>query len=342
MCKRFARGRFGTAMVLAGGLALSMFSLDVMAQSGCDDLMGEPVTQDVHYDNQIQPIFNDHCIVCHSGPNPPPFIPGGGLNLEAGQSHGNLINEPSSQDGSWIRVVPSDLDVSLLFHKINCNTPPVGVRMPQGGPALSAAQQALFRDWINQGALPSPPPPPTFSIGGTVGGLASGATVVLQNNGADNLSVSTNGPFTFDTELEDGEDYIVTVFQQPANPSQTCTVANGSGAVTGAGVTDVEVTCVTNTFTIGGTVSGLDGDGLVLQNNGGDDLAISEDGPFTFATELPQGAGYEVTVFQQAEDPVQFCVVENGIGVMPAADVDNVEVECFDQDLDVFEDRFEV
>ena len=41
------------------------------------------------------------------------------------------------------------------------------------------------------------PPPVTYTIGGTLTGLATGATVVLQNNAGDNLTVSANGNFTF-------------------------------------------------------------------------------------------------------------------------------------------------
>ena len=36
-------------------------------------------------------------------------------------------------------------------------------------------------------------------------------------------------------------------------------------------ITEVEVNCTTNAYAVGGTVSGLSGSGLVLQNNGGDD-----------------------------------------------------------------------
>ena len=42
------------------------------------------------------------------------------------------------------------------------------------------------------------------------------------------------------------------------------------------------VTCANNGYTVGGTVSGLSGGGLVLQNNGGDDIAVSANGTFTF------------------------------------------------------------
>ena len=48
-------------------------------------------------------------------------------------------------------------------------------------------------------------------------------------------------------------------------------------------VSDVAVACKTRGYTIGGTVSGLKGSGLVLSNNGADPLQVRTDGPFTFA-----------------------------------------------------------
>ena len=54
------------------------------------------------------------------------------------------------------------------------------------------------------------------------------------------------------------------------------------------------VTCTTNTYTIGGTISGLVGTGLVLQDNGGDNLAITSNGNFTFATPVASGGAYAV------------------------------------------------
>lgn len=83
-----------------------------------------------------------------------------------------------------------------------------------------------------------------YTVGGTVSGLA-GTGLVLQNNGGDNLPISANGPFTFPTALGNGSPYNVTVFTQPTGPAQTCTVTNGSGTISGANVTNVQVTCVT-------------------------------------------------------------------------------------------------
>jgi len=105
---------------------------------------------------------------------------------------------------------------------------------------------------------------PTYTVGGTVSGLA-GSSLVLQNNGGNNLTVGASGAFTFSTALASGSSYAVTVLTQPSSPSQTCSITSGgSGNVGSANVTSVQVTCVTNTYSVGGTVSGLDSSGLVL------------------------------------------------------------------------------
>ncbi|HLQ26476.1 MAG TPA: hypothetical protein VK138_11435, partial [Acidiferrobacterales bacterium] len=89
----------------------------------------------------------------------------------------------------------------------------------------------------------SPPPSvASYSIGGKVTGLA-GTGLVLQNNGAGNLSLSANGSFIFATAVNDGGSYNVTVLTQPSVPSQTCAVTGGTGSVSGANVTNVAVTC---------------------------------------------------------------------------------------------------
>ena len=58
-------------------------------------------------------------------------------------------------------------------------------------------------------------------------------------------------------------------------------------------------TTTTTTYTIGGTVSGTLRTGLVLQNNGGDNLAIAGDGTFTFATAIAASSAYDVAVLTQ-------------------------------------------
>ncbi len=82
-------------------------------------------------------------------------------------------------------------------------------------------------------------PPTTYTIGGTISGLVG--TIVLQNNGGDNLTRTINGSFSFTTALADAAAYSVTVLTQPTG--QTCNVASGSGNVAAANVTTVVVTC---------------------------------------------------------------------------------------------------
>ena len=154
--------------------------------------------------------------------------------------------------------------------------------------------------------------------------------LALANDGADVLNIKANGPFTFTSPLFDGDPYIVTVEGQPRQPSQTCEVSNGVGLINGADVDNVLVNCTLDTFTVGGTVSGLTGSGLVLQNNGGDDLAVSQDGAFEFATALEDFSSYKVTVYSQAREPAQVCSVTNGNGALDGADVVNVQINCVD------------
>jgi 6-phosphogluconolactonase (cycloisomerase 2 family) len=170
----------------------------------------------------------------------------------------------------------------------------------------------------------SPPPPTQYTIGGTASGL-SGTGLVLQDNGADNLDVTGDGAFTFATKVDSGGTYSVTVMTQPSG--QTCTVTNGSGTATG-NVTSVAVSCTSSGagVTVGGTVSGLTGTGLVLQDNGGDDLDVSQNGSFTFATALVSGKAYAVTVLTQPSG--QTCTVTNGTGTAGSADITTVTVSC--------------
>ncbi len=161
----------------------------------------------------------------------------------------------------------------------------------------------------------------TYSVGGTVSGLSG--TVVLQNNGGDDLSVSGNGAFTFATRLATGAGYKVTVKTNPSG--QSCSVSGGTGTVGSANVTNVVVSCTTNTYSVGGSVSGLSGT-VVLQDNGGDDLSVSGDGAFTFATRLATGVGYNVTV--KTNPSGQSCSVSGGSGHVGSANVTSVAVTC--------------
>jgi hypothetical protein len=169
--------------------------------------------------------------------------------------------------------------------------------------------------------------PNTYTVGGTVSGL-SGTGLTLQDNGGAPLAIGANGAFVFPGSLAGGAPYNVTVLTQPTNPTQNCTVTNGSGNIGAANITNVTITCTTSTFTVGGTVVGNNISNLSLQNNGGAPLAVDGAGAFTFPTPVASGAPYAVTVATQPSNPSQTCTVTNGSGIIGAANVTNVTVTC--------------
>jgi formylglycine-generating enzyme required for sulfatase activity len=184
-----------------------------------------------------------------------------------------------------------------------------------------------------------------FKIGGTVvgiiGTLAAGDELVLQLNEGINLSIYENGDFTFDVLLNDGIPYAVTVLTQPQKkPTQVCTVTDGSGTIEGKDIDNIVVTCV-GYYSVGGTVSGLSGTGLILQNNETDNLDIIEDGDFIFLTEIANGENYNVTVFSQPTGPNQTCSVSNGSGTISGTNISNINIVCMMQDKDITSFIFE-
>ena len=120
-----------------------------------------------------------------------------------------------------------------------------------GGTALFSAGSPKFNDlwvfqpWASAGVPPPSPPPPTvtYTVGGTVYGL-DGSGLVLQDNLADNLTLSSTGAFTFPAALASGENYSVTILTQPSNPQQVCILNNAVGTAI-ANVTNVQVMCTT-------------------------------------------------------------------------------------------------
>ena len=175
------------------------------------------------------------------------------------------------------------------------------------------------------------PPPTTYTIGGTVSGLAASG-LTLDDNGGDTLTVSSGATtFTFSTALASGAAYAVTVASQPNG--ELCTVSSGTGTAT-ANVTSVVVSCgASPTYTIGGSITGLTESGLTLDDNGGNTLTVNSGATtFTFSTALTSGAAYDVTV---ASQPLgENCTATANTGTA-SANVTSVAVACADSGVAV-------
>ncbi|HLA70507.1 MAG TPA: hypothetical protein VK624_03285, partial [Steroidobacteraceae bacterium] len=174
--------------------------------------------------------------------------------------------------------------------------------------------------------VPNLPLPATYSVGGTATGLTGPMT--LQNANGNQVSVPASGNFAFPTLMASGASYNVTVAVSP--PSQTCAVTNGTGTIVLGNVTNVDVTCTTNDYTIGGTVSGLGAGKNVVLYAASDFIsgnhAVFANGAFTFPLNFAANSEYLVAVFTQPAD--QTCSVANAQGDITTASVTNVAVTC--------------
>jgi hypothetical protein len=91
-------------------------------------------------------VFTPICTTCHSGAAAPL-----GLRLDEGASYALLVNAPSTEAPTLLRVNPGDPDSSYLIHKLE-GTAQVGGRMPLGGAPLPQETIAVIRQWILEGA----------------------------------------------------------------------------------------------------------------------------------------------------------------------------------------------
>lgn len=163
------------------------------------------------------------------------------------------------------------------------------------------------------------------TVGGSLSGLGSGASVVLQDNGTDNLTLTADGSFTFASELASNGIFNVTVLTQPVG--QTCSVANGSGTIDTQDdpVDGVAVTCAT-TSSVGGTLVGLTAGTAVTLTNDGATLPIAVNGAFAFPGVLAAGTAYDVVVATQPAGLI--CTVTNPSGSVVAGVMASVSVAC--------------
>jgi hypothetical protein len=167
--------------------------------------------------------------------------------------------------------------------------------------------------------------PPQFTVSGRVSNLATGQTVTIDDNGGDALNVTANGTFEFATPVNANGAYKVTIATQPAG--QVCTVSNGVGSGVVANVTGVSVTCSTDTYTVGGTLSGLaSGAHVVLADNGQDPVTLTADGAFAFSAPVAYNGSYAVTVTTQPSGAT--CTVTRGVGAGVIANIATVAVVC--------------
>ncbi|MCK6549831.1 PKD domain-containing protein [Myxococcota bacterium] len=187
--------------------ALVTANLTVGLRNGggtCDDLTGIPAGPAVDYDTMIQSIWTGSCTGCHNssgGAN-------GGLDLSPAMSYGELVGMMSGEVPGMLRVAPGDATSSYLMEKINCAEPQIPTRM-RPAEQMPLADQARIRDWINQGARPSPVDTDT-------------ATPNLANGTPTTVTLATAGDLHYQIYVYPGATSLTVVSDGPNCTATSC------------------------------------------------------------------------------------------------------------------------
>jgi hypothetical protein len=186
----------------------------------------------------------------------------------------------------------------------------------------------------------------TFPITGSVTNLqypglvleTNGQTVTVAPTGS-----TTDARFTFPNQLDYGVEYNITVKTQPAHQACSPTTAAVADVAGRLEKIDVNFSCRLVSPTVGGKITGLHANNLVLINGSqGTQLALNgvsttnTDGTttityptaFTFPATVDFGSTYGITVLTQPDK--QTCTVVGGTGVMGDTAVDTIAVNCVD------------
>jgi hypothetical protein len=144
-----------------------------------------------------------------------------------------MIFSPATTCAIWVRM-----HVGLFFATVAVAA--CGTGGGVGGTAGHGGSTALG----GAGGQPAgdASPTTTVTVGGTLSGMGPGKSLVLQNNGANPLTLTANGTYSFSVSINTG--YSIAVRTQPT--AQTCIVMNGSGTVGTSDVTNIFVTCPSN------------------------------------------------------------------------------------------------
>lgn len=176
----------------------------------------------------------------------------------------------------------------------------------------------------------------SYDVSGTISGLNNNGLVLA--NGSDTVSPSAGATsFTFPKRIDYGTDYDITVKTPPAH--MNCSVSGGTGSAGHYVSIDAFVTCQQNVYAVGGTVTGLTVDGLVLANGSDANVltlakSTTTPGTFTMPGLVADGSSYTINV---ATNPAGLaCSIDTdpatglstGVGTMGEAAVTKVKVTC--------------
>jgi len=251
-----------------------------------------------------------------------------------------------SYAGAYFRDPVQSGGLSMEYEGVTMLPPPSAVRIPSwevepapgcnaGGGASTIQFDTTSYFWPE---WPGGEAPVAVTRTGSGEGAAS---VVFTMSGGSASPGSDYESVTTVVRFADGETGTRAVFvpitaDTVAEPHETVSMAlsGPAGCATLGGRTSAELTLLDDDqplpedYTVGGTVTGLEGTGLQLREGGTAVVSITRDGPWVFPVDYAAGATYEVTVDRQPGNPLQACTVTNGQGTVGGEDVTDILVTC--------------
>jgi len=166
----------------------------------------------------------------------------------------------------------------------------------------------------------------SFDVQGPITGLVYSGLVITNLANGDTVTVPAGATtFKLGKSIEYGTEYNVAVKTSALH--QDCGTVNGKDTAGRLVSININIVCTLNEFTIGGAVSGLTADGLVLINGSGDQVNVAKaDTTFNFTSKVKYDQTYSVVVLKQPTGLT--CSVANGVGKMGDAAVTNINVSC--------------
>ncbi len=165
--------------------------------------------------------------------------------------------------------------------------------------------------------------PQAYALGGTVTGLTTGSAVLA--DGTDTVTLNTGATtFSLPTHIAFGSHYALSIQTQPTG--LVCSLGGNSSGTMPAAAVSVAMTCSPNTFTLGGTITGLTLNGLVLAN-GSDTVTVAAGAAqFTMNNAVAYGSTYSVTV---SASPIgEWCTLAGTSGTATTDISSVVQIAC--------------
>lgn len=177
-----------------------------------------------------------------------------------------------------------------------------------------------------------------LALSGGISGLTKPDLVLINNKTGEKLPIPANSTgFVFTKLAAVDEEFDIQVFSGPTGgsckPIGTSNVGKANAYTSG----QIGFACQANPWTLGGSVTGLKLNGLILAN-GADTVSVlppaSAGAPvdFTFGNMVGDGSPFGVTVLSQPKDLdknlTQTCTLSNEVGTMPAGGFRGVTVTC--------------